>query len=149
MKASNLWAHCALGEISLLHTHLEWAHLLISRDPREWLALLFSVQTIEICLSLQDKRASIFHTWVRRSASSHLHYDTSWLEGCCVALTRDSVNIILPRPFSSLTFLSSSSWAEGREAQEAEVMAMKHNTNGRDVIETLTVGLKARPPQPC
>lgn len=40
--------HCTLGEISLLHAHLEWAHLLIRSDPGVWLALLFSIRAVEI-----------------------------------------------------------------------------------------------------
>lgn len=41
--------HCVPCEISLLHTHLQCAHLLIRSDPGDWLALLF--RGIEICLS--------------------------------------------------------------------------------------------------
>lgn len=44
---------CALGEILPLHTHLQWAHLLIRPDPGDWLAPLFRAQAAEICLSFK------------------------------------------------------------------------------------------------
>lgn len=47
MRVSNLHVtalHCALGEISPWHTHLQWAPLLIRIHPGYWLALLFGVQ---------------------------------------------------------------------------------------------------------
>lgn len=46
--------HCALGEITPWHALLQQAHLLIRHDPVGWLALLFSAQNIEICLSVKQ-----------------------------------------------------------------------------------------------
>lgn len=59
---------------SLLHTHLQWAHLLIRPDPRDWLALLFSVKAIEICLSFPLNRQT--HICVHTQAETHRHLPT-------------------------------------------------------------------------
>lgn len=121
--------HCILCEISSLRTHLQWAHLLIRPDPGDWLALLFRVWAIEICLSFKyTNTRSYLHTHLHthtlyalldKLTSSLCHF-FGWLEGCCVMLMWDRLNIILPLLSSCLTFLCSSLGTVGLEEREAQ-----------------------------
>ena len=83
---------CTPAEISQLH--LQRAHLLIRPDPGDWLALLFSVQAIEICLSffLDGQTHICVHTHIQAETHRHtclhcsaitssLRHLFGWLEG--------------------------------------------------------------------
>lgn len=83
-------AHCALGEILLLHTHLQRTHLLIRHDSRDWFSLLFTIQKIDRpFMESQVSLPSYAHmhylhtnsqTWAHCCTNFHLHYVPSLLD---------------------------------------------------------------------
>lgn len=142
MRVLNLYMtalHCIQGEISPLHTHLQWAHLLIRPDPGDWLGPLFSVHTVEIRLSFLLNRQTLIyihththlriHTPVRTVAQTHI-FIMPLLQLIGGLLCDVSTQSFLS--FLAAWHFCSSLGTEGLK----EVMEPKWHANSKDVIKT-------------